>query len=170
MVFGSSSLPAGIRESSLMASGWSPKPVLRVQVSALPLTETIRLSGKLSRKLDEEHVSKTCSGNHSVASSSLAVSALMRWPSGLRRRSAKAFRLFRRGFESRPHRLEVIWLDEEHGLNPCSGNAVVSSSLTASSLNCNFVSYALVDQLVGVASLRNWIVGVRISPRVLSDA
>lgn len=50
-----------------MASGWFPKPVLRVQVSALPLTETIRL--------DEEHVSKTCSGNHSVASSSLAVSA-----------------------------------------------------------------------------------------------
>lgn len=54
-----------------MASGWSPKPVLRVQVSALPLTETIRLSGKLN----EEYVSKTCSGNHSVASSSLAVSA-----------------------------------------------------------------------------------------------
>jgi len=34
--------------------------------------------------------------------------------------------------------LEVIWLDEEHGLNPCSGKAVVSSSLTASSLNCNW--------------------------------
>ena len=51
-----------------MASGESPKLVLSVQVAPLPLSETIRL--------DQEHVSKTCSGNHSVASSSLAVSAL----------------------------------------------------------------------------------------------
>lgn len=50
-----------------MASGWSPKPVLSVQVAPLPLSETIRL--------DEEHVSKTCSGFDPVASSSLAVSA-----------------------------------------------------------------------------------------------
>ena len=50
-----------------MASGESPKLVLSVQVAPLPLSETIRL--------DEGHVSKTCGGNHSVASSSLAVSA-----------------------------------------------------------------------------------------------
>ena len=50
-----------------MASGWSPKPVLSVQVAPLPFSGTIRL--------DQEHVSKTCGGNHSVASSSLAVSA-----------------------------------------------------------------------------------------------
>jgi hypothetical protein len=72
-----------IRESSLMASGWSPEPVLRVQVSALPLSETIRP--------DQEHVSKTCGGNHSVASSSLAVSA---------------FRV-RREASSAPHRLSM---------------------------------------------------------------